>query len=176
MLQFLQKSITFDPPNSTVRLANTTTLYNSSSFGPNNGPVHVAYPNFVDPMDEWIEKALAQIGLPPISGFTNGELLGFAENVQTIDGKTQTRTTSETGFLRPALKSGLNLAVYQKTLAKQILFDNNKKATGVRVTTAGVEYLLSANKEIVLSAGVVSAPLEELERPAKNNSFAHHSC
>lgn len=155
MLPFLQKSVTFGPPDSTIRLLNDTTLYNTSSFGANNGPVHLGYPNFADPMDEWIERALSELGLPSIPGFTSGQLLGYAENIQTIDGKTQTRTTSETGFLRQALRSELNMAIYQRSLAKRILFDANKAASGVVVNTAGVEYVLSATKEVVLSAGAV---------------------
>ncbi|KAL9625685.1 MAG: hypothetical protein Q9160_000003 [Pyrenula sp. 1 TL-2023] len=133
MLPFLQKSVAFDPPNSTLRLRNDTTLYNTSSFGANSGPVHVAYPNFADPIDGWIERALSELGLPSIPGFTSGQLIGYAENVHTIDGKTQTRTTSETGFLRQALVRQLNMAIYHRTLAKRILFDTNKAASGVQM-------------------------------------------
>ncbi|KAL9105596.1 MAG: hypothetical protein Q9227_009254 [Pyrenula ochraceoflavens] len=158
MLPFLQKSVAFDPPNEIARLSNDTTLFNTASFGANNGPVRLGYPNFADPMDEWIEKALSQLGLDAVPGFTNGQLLGYAENIQTINGKTQTRTTSETGFLRQALMNSLNMAVYQRTLAKRILFDANKTASGVLVNTAGVEYVLSATKEVVLSAGAFRSP------------------
>lgn len=45
--------------------------------------------------------------------------------------------------------------VYPGTLAKQVLFDGAKKATGVRVNTAGTEFVLSAKKEVILAAGVV---------------------
>jgi len=44
---------------------------------------------------------------------------------------------------------------YPGKLAKQVLFDGTKRATGVRVDTAGTEYVLSAKKEVILAAGVV---------------------
>ena len=176
MLPFLQRSVALDPPNSAFRLPNDTTLYNLSSFGSNNGPVHVGYPNFADPMDEWIQKSLSGLGLSSIPGFASGQLLGYAETIQTIDGKTQTRTTSETGYLRQALLNEPNLVVYQRTLAKRILFDTNKRATGVMVNTAGVEYVLSARKEVVLSAGAVSHDYADFRVPAELFSFALHRC
>jgi choline dehydrogenase-like flavoprotein len=49
-----------------------------------------------------------------------------------------------------------NLKIYTHTLAKQVLFDGNKTAIGVVVETGGFNYTLSANKEIILSAGAVS--------------------
>ena len=159
MLPFLQKSVAFQPPNTTLRLKNDTTLYDASSFGPNDGPVHIGYPNFADAMDGWIAKGLSALGLSEIEGFTSGHLLGYVETIQTIDGETQTRTTSETGFLRGSFIREPSMAIYQRTLAKRLLFDQDKTATGVVVNTAGVEYALSATKEVVLSAGAVRSRL-----------------
>lgn len=48
-----------------------------------------------------------------------------------------------------------NLNVYQQTLAKRIIFDNNKKATGVIVNSGGSNYQLNATKEVIVSAGTV---------------------
>ncbi len=41
-------------------------------------------------------------------------------------------------------------------MAKRILFDKRKAATGVEVMTNGDSYVLSAKKEVILAAGVVS--------------------
>ncbi|KAL9119762.1 MAG: hypothetical protein Q9187_003686, partial [Circinaria calcarea] len=51
-----------------------------------------------------------------------------------------------------------NYMVYQSTMTKKILFDANKKATGVIVDTQGRIYTLSATKEVILSAGVFGSP------------------
>ena len=45
-----------------------------------------------------------------------------------------------------------------KYTAKKIPFDTNKKATGVLVDTEGNEYILSATKEVILTAGVFGSP------------------
>lgn len=43
-------------------------------------------------------------------------------------------------------------------MAKRILFDDNKKATGVRVTTGEIPYTLNARKEVIVSAGAFHSP------------------
>lgn len=73
-----------------------------------------------------------------------------------MDGESQTRSSSETTFLRKALRELVNLTVYKTTLGKRVLFDGEKRAIGVVVETAGMEYILSANKEVIISSGVVS--------------------
>jgi choline dehydrogenase len=39
-----------------------------------------------------------------------------------------------------------------------VLFDENKKATGVLVETQGFQYTLSARKEVIVSAGAFGSP------------------
>jgi choline dehydrogenase len=56
-----------------------------------------------------------------------------------------------------------NLKVFTHTLAKQVLFDGNKTATGVLVETAGFNYTLSASKEVILSAGAVSPRSQQVQ-------------
>ena len=43
-------------------------------------------------------------------------------------------------------------------MAKRILFDHNKTATGVTVEQGSIQFTLSASKEIILSAGVMQSP------------------
>ena len=43
-------------------------------------------------------------------------------------------------------------------MAKKVLFDTNKKATGVIAGTEGKEYTLSATKEVIVTAGVFGSP------------------
>jgi len=87
----------------------------------------------------------------------SGTLFGSLYFLNTIDAKTQTKESSETGFLQPALRQG-NLTVYQSTLAKRILFGGNKTATGVLVETGGSQYTISARGEVILWAGVFGSP------------------
>lgn len=90
------------------------------------------------------------------SSLSNGTLLGHQFTPLSINAK-QERSTSETSYLDLALKE-TQLTVYTGALAKKILFDGNKTATGVLVETEGVPYTISAKREVILSAGAVQSP------------------
>lgn len=98
-----------------------------------------------------------QIGMPTAYDFNSGTLNGVQYCSSTIDPATEVRSSSEESFLRANLNNP-NLKVYDLTMAKQILFDANKKATGVHVSTGEVPYTLSARKEVIVSAGAFHSP------------------
>lgn len=156
LLPYFQKSVSFEPPNDDIRPANSTPGYNLSSFSPLGGPLKVSFPNFSNSFSSWVKLALKELGFMEVLGFTSGSLLGFQYSTQTLDRTSQTRSSSETAFLRKALRTTSNLSVYKSTLAKRILFDSTNAATGVQVDTGGAQYTLTAKKEVILSAGAVS--------------------
>jgi choline dehydrogenase len=156
-LPYFKKSLDFSPPDRNKRAANATPEYDLASFGRGGGPLSVTFSNYAQAFASWVQKGLAEIGVKPISGFTSGTLMGSAYVLETIQASTQTRESSETGFLQPALKRG-NLIVFQQSMAKKILFDGTKSATGVVVNTHGKEYILSAKKEVILSSGAFQSP------------------
>lgn len=130
--------------------------YDPDAFSSNGGPLHVSYPSYYWAVSEYLLKGLEAIGLARIAGFSSGALIGFASPTSTIDPSFGTRSSSETSFLEDALQRTNKLHVYLNTLAKKVNFDENKTATGVDVTTAGVSYTLNAVKEVIVSAGAVS--------------------
>ena len=106
-------------------------------------------------MTPFVIKAMSILGLGTIPGPNSGDLIGHARMTSTIDPSDETRSSSETSFLRAAIASS-SLQIYKNTAAQRILFDTSKKATGVQITTAGDSYVLSARREVVLAAGTVS--------------------
>jgi choline dehydrogenase len=104
---------------------------------------------------------MQQVGINSTKGFTSGSILGSSYQLLTIGPKQMTRDSSETSFLQ---KNGLqrsNLIVYQSTLAKRIIFDGSKTATGVEIDIGehgGVTFVLSATKEVIVSAGAFQSP------------------
>ena len=160
LLPYFQRSIHYTPPGP-QRAENATAEVDLSTLAPQNktdeNPLSVTFSNYAQPISSWVEKALQQIGINPIKGFTSGDLLGSSYPLLTIEADTQIRDSSETSFLRSAMKSD-NLMVYISTLATKVLFDGNKTATGVKVDTQGLEYTLSARKEVILSAGAFQSP------------------
>ncbi|KAI0429010.1 glucose-methanol-choline oxidoreductase [Xylaria sp. FL1042] len=158
LLPWFEKSVKFTPPDQTLRFANGTPEYDVSVFedARNAGPLSVTFPHYVQAFATWTTKGLLELGFPIIQGLQSGSLLGQSYAMSTVNAQTMERDSSETAFLRPALTYP-NYMVYTQTLAKQILF-NGTRAVGVKVDTDGFEYILSATKEVILSAGVFNSP------------------
>lgn len=154
ILPYFQKGPTFTPPNNEKRGVDSSILYDPAAFSPTGGPLQVSYTNYYQPLSKYIKKAFTNLGLINIAGLNSGKLLGFSEFTLTLDPKSGTRSSSETSFLQEAIESS-SIQVYQQTLAKRIIFNSNKTATGVSVITENIQYVLSARKEVILAAGVV---------------------
>lgn len=155
---YFRKSAQFHPPNQKTRLPNATTLYNQSAFSPDGGPLQVGYPAWVNPISSWIGLGLSALGLKELSGMTDGNIFGWTYTAFTKDPRSQTRSSSETSYLRAALAEGANLLVYKNTMAKKITFDGNKQASAVVVETAGITYQIKAAKEVIVSSGAFRSP------------------
>ena len=158
VLPYYKKSATFTPPNYSKRYTNTTLNYNPSSFDNSlQGPLQVSYPNWASPFASWCQKGLSAIGVVPNDGFNDGSLFGSMWLTTTVNPAAETRSSSQTAFLnQEILNSSLHL--YTRTLAKRILFNRNKRAIGVAVSTNSSVYTLSARKEVILSAGAFQSP------------------
>lgn len=157
LLPFFEKSLKFTPPNNELRFANVTTEYDASVLGDGSGPLSLSFPNYVQAFGTWVTQGLKALGLPIVKGFQSGYLSGQSYAMFTINATTMIRDSSETSFLSRGLDYS-NYYVYQSTMAKQIIFDANRKATGVLVDTSGATYVLSATKEVILTAGVFGSP------------------
>ncbi|KAK0701903.1 hypothetical protein B0T26DRAFT_795721 [Lasiosphaeria miniovina] len=162
-LPYFKKSCTLSPPNWQKRNnPNATFEYDKSAFetsAKKSGPVHVSWANYVDSSAPWLARALQATGVPMSSlGLNSGTQSGFgAWSTTMIDPKFATRS-SATEYLHGAIQD-TSIAVYHRTQALKLNFDlATKTATSVRVSTLGLEYTLTATKEIILSAGVFHTP------------------
>lgn len=154
--QYFQKSVHFTPP-SNLRPANATASYDAPSLG-SSGPVSVTFSNYAMAFASWARLALDQLGFQRLNGFTSGKILGQSYQLLTLDAQSMERDSSETSFLQKLGLPNPNLIVYPSTLAKKVVFDANKKATGVMIDFGGEPFLLSANEEVILSAGAFQSP------------------
>lgn len=153
-LPFFMKTVSFTPPDPDYR--NVRTLYNQSTFDQTGQPLEVSYPKFPMPFSDWVRKALIDVGLPEAEDFNSGTLMGHQFCSMTIRPRDQSRSSSEAAFFQPSQKLD-GLSVYQKTLAKRILFDAQKKAVGVRIKGSW-KSTLKATREVILSAGAFQSP------------------
>lgn len=155
-VKLFDRSITFNKVDTSKRRANSTPADEPAGQNATSGEVSVSYPNYVGPFTSWAIKAVRALGMKATTGYIGGELIGSSWDVRSIDPKTMVRDSAETAFLRPALKRP-NLVVYPQTMATKVLFEG-KKAVGVQTDTLGKTTMLSARKEVILSAGAFQSP------------------
>ncbi|KAF3070358.1 Versicolorin B synthase [Daldinia childiae] len=158
---YFTKTQRFTPPvgDTYDRFANSTPEYDPSKLG-TKGPVSVLYPKYAQPFSTWARKGLEAIGLKSQRGFESGKLSGgYSYALAAIQREENTRESSETAYLRPHLSGhNPNLITFISTLAKRVVFDGQKRATGVLVDTLGLQYTIRARKEVIVSAGAFQSP------------------
>lgn len=158
MLQYYHKAMKYSPPKAGARPANATASLTAADAAI-NGTLPVTFGAYVQSWSTWVALGLEAIGIPQVSAFVDGSNLGWAWNLYTIESPEATRATSETAYLKPVLGRP-NLAVFDYMFAQRIIFDDQKTATGVEVTSTSTNcsYTISADKEVILSAGVFQSP------------------
>ena len=161
MLPYFQRSAKFHPPNNAQRPANATVRYNASDWSSSGGPMQVGYPSWVNPISAWLGLSFSELGLKRLTSLTSGTLLGWSWLALNLDPNTQTRSSSE-AFLKRALEETPTVTVYKSTIAKKVFFANGA-AKGVTVVSGGLAYNVSANKEVIISAGVVSTAIHLMD-------------
>lgn len=157
LLPFFKKSVNYTsdspgrPENASVPAVD------SNAYSSKQGPLHVSYVKFPLPISSWTKKAFNAMGFKELNDFVSGKLIGHQYTPHTIDPTTQTRVSSFVAFMQNTPATS-NMNVYTRTLAKKIIFDDQKRAIGVDVSTYGQPYHLSARREVILSAGAFHSP------------------
>lgn len=157
VLQYYQKSCNYTMADAALRPANQSVANDTGAFIRGGGPLKISYPNWANPLGSYYPSAYEQVGLKPLPGINTGELIGWAVPTSVLDPDYETRSSSQTSFLNLALQT-TRLQVYPSTMVQQIIFDSNKTATGIIAQVAGLNFTLTARKEVILSAGAVQSP------------------
>lgn len=152
-----KRTVEFTPPNNKARGKDASAEYDPTAFESSGNPLHVSFPRYAQPFSAWMSRGMQAIGINSTQSFNTGSLFGSQYCTTTIRPKDETRSSSEAAFF----KSGLwlrGLLVYRSTLAKKILFDSNRTATGVESAYAGQSFVLTASQEVILAAGAFQSP------------------
>ncbi|PTU21756.1 hypothetical protein P175DRAFT_0435924 [Aspergillus ochraceoroseus IBT 24754] len=156
-----KKSCNFTAPNYNKIDPSFNISYDASAFERTGGPLQVSYGNYLGPYGPYLEESLDKLGFERLPGLNSGRLIGYATITTAIDPEEATRSSSETSFLQLAAQHS-NIKLYPQTLGSRVLFDENKRATGVEVQTNSLmskfKYHLNANKEVIVSAGTWHSP------------------
>lgn len=158
MTQYYERSMQL-----TTNVANRTidgSVFDASAYTSESGqlqPLHVSYPNYINPLSEYAAAAFSSIGLKSLPGFASGDLDGYGWWQFTIDAMTGLRSSAESSFLAEAFGRP-GLTAYINAHAGNIIFENST-ATGVNVTINGMRpFTLNARKEVIVSAGAWHSP------------------
>lgn len=157
---YYRKSPNYTPANASIRAGNSSssTVDETASFSTEGGPLQVSLANYAQPWSSFFPEGFEEVGIPFLSrGINSGVLHGYASVTFTEDPVDETRSSSETAFLRTAL-ADTDIVVYTHALAKKIQFDATKRATGVLVEVSDMKFHLNATREIVLCAGALQSP------------------
>ncbi|KAJ0103985.1 hypothetical protein J7T55_011002 [Diaporthe amygdali] len=156
-----QKSCNFTPPDYSKIDPSVDITWDDSAFAKDGGPLHVSYGNYWGPDGVGLNAGMEQAGLKQIDGLNSGRLIGYSALTANLNPYTAIRDTSETSFLRMAMRE-TDIKVYPNALAKRVTFDDSKRATGVEVqaniANIDLKWHLSARKEVILSAGAWHSP------------------
>ncbi|OKO90611.1 Versicolorin B synthase [Penicillium subrubescens] len=152
--RYFKQTISFTAPNS--RSNNIRTPYNDSAFDDFGEPLQVSYPRYAMPFSRWVRRAMTALGIQEVEDFNTGSLMGHQFCSMTIRPTDESRSSSEAAFLQSP-RNLETLSIYEKTLAKKILFDWGNRTRGVRVHGMW-DYTLWARHEVILSTGAFHSP------------------
>ncbi|QIZ76858.1 GMC family oxidoreductase [Ferrimonas lipolytica] len=127
----------------------------ASAFHGVGGPLNVAEPRSKHPLSQALFEAAIECGEKPNSDF-NGidqEGVGWYQVTQ----KAGQRCSAAAGYLHPIMAQRPNLTVLTEAQSQRIILEG-KRATGVEYRHGGVTHLVTATKEVLVSAGAFGSP------------------
>ncbi|TZG27394.1 GMC family oxidoreductase [Sphingomonas montanisoli] len=120
-----------------------------------DGPLSVEPIRSPHPMTEAFVQACAETGLTRIEDYCAGDVDGVFHNFFTQ--KSGRRSSTYEAFLKP-IKGRKNLIVLTGALVDKVVFDDAKRAVGVRYRDGNVVREIKAKREVVVSAGAIHSP------------------
>ena len=119
-----------------------------------SGPISIQKNRYIDPVSEAYAQAGVSMGYKTNEDYNADEQDGFALHQVTI-GKGR-RCSAAVAYLRPAQARG-NVQVTTRAHATRVLMDGTR-AVGVEFLKAGQRQQVFAEREVILSGGVINSP------------------
>jgi len=118
------------------------------------GQLATRYGTLTNPLYTAFTDAAQQAGYAGSADINGQRQEGFGRMDMTV--KDGVRWSAAKAYLKPAMKRA-NLKVETHALVSRILFEG-KRAVGVAYTRGGVETIVRANREVILSGGPINSP------------------
>ncbi len=120
-----------------------------------NGPLAVSdVSNRIHPVNRYYLAAAQEIGLPATDDFNGNSPEGVG--IYQITTRNGLRCSCADAFLRPARKRS-NVTVRTNSLVTRVIFDE-RRAIGVEIRDKTGQRQLTAQREVILSAGAINSP------------------
>ncbi|MEP4484268.1 MAG: GMC family oxidoreductase N-terminal domain-containing protein [Halioglobus sp.] len=129
-------------------------LRGANEYHGTDGPLHIDDTPLFYPISKVFLNAATQAGYKQNADFNGAKQEGVGVWQRTI--KDGVRYSAARAFLDP-VRSRKNLSILSKALVEKILVENGA-ANGVQVMHAGEQIQLTANREVILSAGTIASP------------------
>jgi choline dehydrogenase len=130
-------------------------VFGADDYRSEGGPLSVNNGNNMqNPLYRAFIEAGAQAGYMKTADYNGRQQEGFGPMHMTV--KNGVRWSTANAYLKPAMQRP-NLKVITGALSQRILLEG-KRATGVEFLRAGSRQVLSARREVILSAGPIASP------------------
>jgi choline dehydrogenase/4-pyridoxate dehydrogenase len=126
----------------------------AGSYRGGDGPLTVSTARYGDPLIEACFEAGRALQLPATADYNGAQQEGLGRLQQTI--RRGRRCSAAEAYLRPALARP-NLTVETGALASRIVIEGGR-AVGVEYKRRGVTAIARAEREVILSGGVINSP------------------
>ncbi|KAB5515471.1 hypothetical protein GE09DRAFT_1013087 [Coniochaeta sp. 2T2.1] len=159
LLPSFKRSETFHEPKSDKVRHENKLLYDVNTLG-TSGPLQISYATDYSASHVLWHATLNSLGVETNEAHLAGSNVGVWTNMGSVDPVSLTRSYSVTGYYLPNT-SRINLVVLTEALVKEVVLSEHGgqwAATGVRFQHNGEDYTVSANREVILSAGSVQSP------------------
>ena len=129
-----------------------------SEFHNDSGPITVANKKINLKLLEEFQNAAEEFGIPKSIDFNKGDNfgVGFFQFTTSFNGLLKLRCSAAKGYLNP-VKNRSNLKIVIHAHVQKINFEG-KKAVGINYYTGDKLNTVTANKEVILSAGSIGSP------------------
>ncbi|KAF8522753.1 alcohol oxidase [Hysterangium stoloniferum] len=160
LLPFFKKSEIFTPPNAFQVQAGAT--YEPSVHG-FNGPIKVGFPNYFFNQSKMWREACNKLGIRNSPDLADGDPHAVGINSNSLDAAANRRCSAACAYYTPIASTRPNLTIIYNATVSRIIWSNT--TNGGQIVAQGVEYVqnghtvsISAEKEVIVSAGTIGTP------------------
>jgi len=126
----------------------------ADAFRGGDGPIGTRLSRFDDPITAAYFESGQRVGIPVTDDYNGAQQEGMGIFQMTV--RNGRRCSAAVGYLHPALKRP-NLSVEVRALVTRIIFDGSR-AVGIEYEAGGKPCVAYADRELVLSGGVINSP------------------